>query len=357
MADNSSIEWTDASWNPTRGCSKVSAGCAYCYAERMAARFSKPGEAFDGTITGKHWSGVVKLVPEALAIPLKWKRPRRIFVDSMSDLFHDGVPDEYIAAVFGVMAAARRHTFQVLTKRPERARDWFAKTAFSANGAARECAFQAHYAMDDDEAIRDTLEPAFTALWPLPNVWLGVSVEDQRAADERIPLLLQIPAAVRFLSCEPLIGRVSIRGAALGYAVDRPADCARCGRGHGFSRCPNYGSIAPARVGKQHGDAIDCPEFVSKNGIGWVIVGGESGPKARPMNTAWAARLVQDAKDIGAKVYVKQMGAQPVAGAVGFRPGGYVDVDEPTTPLALKSKKGNDPAEWPESLRVREFPS
>ena len=120
-----SIAWTDETWNPLRGCSRISEGCRHCYAETMAARFSGPGQPYEGTIRNGRWSGNVRIVPEKLGDPLRWTRPRMVFVNSMSDLFHDNVPNEFIAAVFGVIAAAPRHTFQVLTKRPARMLEWF----------------------------------------------------------------------------------------------------------------------------------------------------------------------------------------------------------------------------------------
>jgi len=208
MADGTGISWTDATWNPVRGCSRVSEGCRNCYAERVAARFSGPGQPYedlaDRERKGSKWTGVVRLIPAHLADPLRWRRPRRIFVNSMSDLFHESLTNEEIAAVFGVMAAAPQHTFQVLTKRARRMREWFEWIGTANLDWLRTYAQRA-------------LDPTFTkryvdrgTTWPLPNVWIGVSVENQEAADERIPDLVRTPAAVRFLSCEPLLGPVVI---------------------------------------------------------------------------------------------------------------------------------------------------
>ena len=185
MSATSKIEWTDATWNPVRGCTRVSPGCGGpgdqggCYAERMAARFSKPGQWGHGyaeMVGGKpRWTGKVGLAPiDTIEAPLHWMTPRRIFVNSTSDLFHESILDEWIDRMFAIMALCPQHTFQVLTKRPERMR------RFGSLSAAR----------------------------PLPNVWLGVSAERQQEADERIPLLLETPAAVRFVSTEPLLGPV-----------------------------------------------------------------------------------------------------------------------------------------------------
>ncbi|HEX2677839.1 MAG TPA: DUF5131 family protein, partial [Polyangiales bacterium] len=237
----SSIEWTDATWNPVRGCARVSPGCENCYAERVAARFGAPGQPYEGLVsyksrvsglrytnpkaagswTAPRWNGNARFVPEMLDAPLRWKKPRRIFVNSMSDLFHDDITNEQIAAVFGVMAACPQHTFQVLTKRPARMKAWFDKVReIGATVAAKLPRVQTSdpqrytklFIADQAEGILQRalwgceLEVTPPFAWPLPNVWLGVSAEDQQRADERIPLLLQTPAAVRFVSAEPLLG-------------------------------------------------------------------------------------------------------------------------------------------------------
>ena len=220
MADQRAggIAWTDESWNPVRGCSRVSEGCRNCYAETMAARFSGVGQPYEGlakmTPSGPRWTGEVRLVSEHLADPLRWKRPRRVFVNSMSDLFHEKLPDEVIAAVFGIMSAASEHTFQVLTKRAARMVEWF---KWAASEAARRAHIDAaHFCTKlAAEELRESGETKIRGIqagrWPLPNVWIGVSVEDQATADERIPLLLQCPAAVRWVSYEPALGPVDFR--------------------------------------------------------------------------------------------------------------------------------------------------
>lgn len=251
MADKTGIEWTDASWNPVRGCSRVSEGCRHCYAETQAARIIRcdrgrgvpEGEgSYDGLLarTGQ-WNGEIRTVPELLTKPLRWKRPRRIFVNSMSDLFHEGVPDEYIAQVFSVMDAARQHTFQILTKRPERMRDWCLRVDEGCEALARD------FMEVDDPTGRDH---QWQGPWPLPNVWLGVSAEDQATADQRIPRLLETPAAVRWISAEPLLGQIDL---------------------HRIYRIAGTGGLLPP--------------------IDWVVVGGESGTGARPMHPDWARSL------------------------------------------------------------------
>ncbi|MBY0431720.1 MAG: phage Gp37/Gp68 family protein, partial [Rhodospirillales bacterium] len=228
MGDKTGIEWTQATWNPMVGCSIMSSGCARCYAMREAHRLAhrlgidKYAGTTEETKAGPIWNGTVRLHQPHLDQPLRWKRPRRIFVNSMSDLFHEALSDENIDKVFAVMALAHWHTFQVLTKRPERMLRWFTKE--------RHRSAVVEYG------------------WPLPNVWIGVSVENQAAADERIPFLLDTPAAVRWLSCEPLLG--------------------------------------PVRL-----DRVDEIE--------WVVCGGESGPRARPMHPAWARSLRDQCETAG----------------------------------------------------------
>lgn len=221
MSDNSSIEWTDATWNPVTGCTKVSPGCKHCYAERFAERFrGVPGHPFEHGFDLRLW-------PERLEFPLRWKTPRRIFVNSMSDLFHPLVPEEFVASSFKVMEQARWHQFQVLTKRPERAAE-----------------------------MADRLP------WP-ENVWMGTSVENQDYAG-RVDELRKVPAAIRFLSCEPLLG----------------------------------------------------PLDLDLRGIQWVIVGGESGPGARAMQAEWARSLRRQCRRSKVPFFFKQWGG-PVKSKTG----------------------------------------
>jgi protein gp37 len=281
MGDKTGIQWTDATWNPVRGCSRTIArgasqsGCGDgtgggCYAEAMAGRFCGPGQPYEGLVRatpkGPRWTGVVRMVPEHLADPLRWRRPRRVFVNSMSDLFHEALTNEQIAAVFGVMAAAPQHTFQVLTKRAERMRDWFRWASAQRGRDARVLCSQIASELVDgvrwDFALGERS-------WPLPNVWLGVSVENQAAADERIPLLLETPAAVRFLSCEPLLGPVDIKFG-LGQYIDK----------HGNWR--------------------------QGEGVGWVIAGCESGTGARPAKVAWYRTLRDQCAAAGVPFFLKQ---------------------------------------------------
>jgi protein gp37 len=304
MGDKSGIEWTDATWNPVRGCSPVSTGCKNCYAETVAARFSGPGQPYEGLVKittrerilrrdhrdggvslqrvehrDARWNGVVRMVPEHLADPLRWRKPRRIFVNSMSDLFHEALTNEQIAAVFGVMAAAPRHTFQVLTKRAERMRDWFRWVAETCHSATTyDCTLFNHLASKHGVQARPGWRRHCAETedlhrsWPLPNVWLGVSVENQAAADERIPLLLETPAALRFLSCEPLLGPVNV-----------------CAVPDGKTR---------------------LAEFSARNtplgDIDWVIAGCESGRGARPAQVDWYRALRDQCAAAGVPFFLKQ---------------------------------------------------
>ena len=246
----SKIEWTDETWNPVTGCSKVSEGCRNCYAEGMAARFAGQWGYEHKPWTAAHAEHNVRTHSDRLDIPLRWKKPRRVFVNSMSDLFHEEVPFEFIEEVFETMHNAHQHTFQVLTKRPARMLEFF------------------------EWYIIRGLDPAGERMWePSPNIWIGVSVENQQAADERIPLLLQTPAAVRFLSCEPLLGPVSI------FDVDDT-------------------------IGME-GELLGLP---MEPRLHWVIAGGESGPNARPMHPDWARSLRDQCEAAKIPFFFKQRG-------------------------------------------------
>ena len=256
MSDRSRIEWTEATWNPVTGCTKVSPGCAHCYAEAIAARF---GRSFD-----------VILHPERLDQPLRWRRPRRVFVNSMSDLFHEQVPEGFIDQAFAVMGIADRHTFQVLTKRPRRMKSW-------ACASWGDGYFEPHHDRGDRVASEATHWMGMPPdQWPLSNVWLGVSVENQRWA-ERVDTLLQTPAAVRFVSAEPLLGPLDLNLE--------------------FGYCPKHDFSGGSCLQRHHPGVRH---------LDWLIVGGESGPNARPMRIEWLESLVDQADEAGIPVFVKQ---------------------------------------------------
>lgn len=326
------IEWCDETWNVTRGCRRVSAGCEHCYAERQAGRFSGKGMPYDGLVklvkrevrqfkmvngepTGdfrtvtkseRHWTGKGRFVAERLADPLHWRKPKRIFVNSMSDLFYEEFTNEQIAAVFGVMAACPQHTFQVLTKR-ERMRKWF---EWALDGTARGGFYDATFLnhLTSKAGLRWEDHPRWLAhcedtedtcsRWPLPNVWLGVSVENQDAADERIPELLRTPAAVRFLSCEPLLGKVVLGDVAM---RGRFIECPDENRGEEVDPC--VGCEAVPNDGLHGGDycgAIRGPH------IDWVIAGCESGPGARSCDVEWLRSLRDQCAAAGVPYFLKQ---------------------------------------------------
>ena len=333
---NTSIQWTDETWNPLAGCSIVSPGCTNCYAMKMAHRIEGMNEALGRathyagltkkTKAGAVWTGKMAVAPEhILALPLRWKKPRRIFVNSMSDLFHEDVADELIDKVFAVMALAPQHTFQILTKRAGRMRSYFEERwqgtpaqrfkvgdtlidmpAGGETGREHQVEIAVEAVLEGFPKMTDTDNDALWTeagslkirqyKWPLPNVWLGVSVEDPERK-YRIDDLRQTPAAIRFLSLEPLLE--------------------------------------------------DLGEL-NLDGIHQVIVGGESGPRSRSFMLSWAAALVAQCRDAGVACFVKQLGANA------YDDRSYVG----SSPrYETKDKKGGDMAEWPADLRIREFPT
>jgi len=245
MAAESNIAWTNATWNPVRGCERVSEGCRKCYAEVLAARHSYKGgwgEGIahyvtrpDGTKEAR-WTGVLQTVEKMLDAPLRWKAPRRIFVNSMSDLFHEDVPFEFVKQVWDVIASAQHHTFQILTKRPERL-----------------LAFHRWLAGADDLSITE---------WPR-NAWIGVSAEDQDTFDQRVEILGRTPAAVHFVSAEPFLGDIDI------------------------------------------GNAFD-PSSEPYGKLDWAIIGGETGSGHRPMDIEAARAFIRQVKCMGGAMFVKQ---------------------------------------------------
>ena len=285
------IQWTDETWNPLTGCTKVSPGCAHCYAERESRRLRAMNvPQYQNAVDDQgRWTGKITLIENKLTEPLHWKKPRMIFVNSMSDLFHPDVPVEFIDKVFAVMALADRHTFQVLTKRPERMAEYFAfelTTAMCHSTQARVAYWATLFAGERGENTLDAYWDMFLERWPLPNVWLGTSVENQKTADERIEHLFECPAAVRFLSCEPLLGPVDLT---MVKSVPRP------------------GTVIVGTVLGTDGTRFS-PCGASGRGLDWVIVGGESGPGARPMDLDWARSLRDQCALVGVPFFFKQWG-------------------------------------------------
>lgn len=341
------------------GCSMAkgseTGGCLNCYAARMHAR---------------NLPGLVGITEKALDLPLHWRpirvhaercgktvlgaqaactcrredryrtRPRRIFVNSQSDLFHENLPDEAIDRVFAVMALCPQHIFQVLTKRPERMLAYIATLSEARILHDRITGPAIDLMRGDDLRRIDWMLPS----WPLPNVWLGVSVEDQKTADARIPLLLQTPAAKRFVSYEPALGPVSFRWMSA-WPENAP-----------------HAAMNPSGS-TNHLDGL--------RRLDWIIVGGESGPSARPFDIAWARRAIQECREAGVACFVKQLGANPQeiayprdvteAEAARWMRDGWTrvvdgDGEQWRKYYRLKDRKGGDMSEWPEDLRVREFP-
>ena len=284
----SKIEWTDKTWNPVTGCTKVSAGCKNCYAERMSKRLAgRFGYPADDPFK-------VTLHPGRLEEPLRWRKPCRVFVCSMGDLFHDDVPDDFIDYVFAVMALVEKHTFIVLTKRPKRMLEYM-KTA--------DWGHRANTVTDSYiRRLNNSLYSNGEIVPPLPNIHLGVSVEDQATANERIPYLLQTPAAKRFISIEPMLG---------------PVDLTK------ISWRPREGTIIQGTCLGTDG-RVFSPCGASGKGLDGVILGGESGPGARPMHPDWARKVRDDCKAAGVAFFFKQLGEWAVTQA---QPGGDLGGD------------------------------
>lgn len=320
MANDSKIEWTNATWNPVVGCTRVHAGCDHCYAVTQSHRMSLMGKAkYDGlTVLNqrgeRHFNGVVRTVPEDLEIPLRWRRPRLVFVNSMSDLFHHEVPVNFIDRVWAVMAMAKHHTFQILTKRPLRMANYLLDLSITRLASeVRQLRDQRRRRRPGEDyvpSVEEIVEP-FRQYSFLPNVWVGASVSDQATKDKFVQYFWVpnhhsaikdgIPAAVRFLSIEPMLG---------------PIDT-------------TWMSV-----------------------FDWVIIGGESGPHSRPCAIEWIRELVggfggfqgrgaTSPSPFSPAIFVKQLGR-------------YVTVGNLL--VAMKHPKGGDMAEWPEDLRIREWP-
>lgn len=324
-----SIEWTEKTWNPVRGCSRVSPGCDNCYAMRLARRMDhpavadpstdrsldKPAGAYFGLTAYRRgkvdWSGKVRLVPEMLDDPLRARQPSVWFVNSMSDMFHEGLHDPEIAAIYAVMAASPHHVYQILTKRRDRMKhfyEWFAAKTQGDPVLARALLYSTARLYGIEHRLLGGLDQQNkrTFEWPLPNVWIGMSTENQQYFDERIGFVHEIPAAVRFLSIEPMLGRIKLN--------------------------------ATARL---HLD--------------WVIAGGESGYGCRHLIVDWLEDLVEQCRANDLPLFVKQLGTRPWLRAQDPR------YDDPAAvgivQLRLKHPKGGDIDEWPKHLRIRQFPA
>lgn len=301
MAEHTAIQWTEATWSPITGCSVYSPGCTHCYAMTLAGgrlrnHWSRQGLTRPSA-AGPVWTGEVRFNELWLDQPLRWRKPRMVFVCAHADLFHEDVPDEWIDRVWTVMAIAhleRGHTFQVLTKRADRMRRYLTADRSTQLGRAAEAL---------------GYSGPFESLSRTAGIWLGVSCEDQKRLDERVHELLQTPAAVRWVSAEPLLGPLDFDPLRW-FPTDRA--------------------------------------FAPPPKLDWVVCGGESGPRARPCEVAWIRSIREQCKKGDVPLFVKQLGATPITHSVRWHEHGRL--------RALKDKKGGDPDEWPADLRVREFP-
>lgn len=297
MGDRTRIEGSDASWNPTYGCSAVSRGCLNCYARRIAARSAKQGQVYYGiakynSLGHPRWTGKLVHAADKTWEPLKWQDGRMIAVDTMSDLFHERIPDAWRDEAYGVMALCPQHTFQVVSKRPQNMERYF-----TAPDVWQRIEAEARRIYSDRHGKRYPSEGHLAG--PLLNVWHGVSVESQRMADKRIPVLLRVPSHRHYVAAEPLLAR------------------------------------------------IDLSRYLAA-GIGWVIVSGEGGPDARPCDVAWIRALVDQAHQAGTPIFVKQLGsATNVSGATH---------ETGRAPLDTRTPRASDMEEWPDAVRVRQMP-
>jgi protein gp37 len=367
----------------------VSPGCKNCYAERDYARKNENprvpschGYAAFRIIGGKpepHWTGKVDLITEKLTEPLSWRAPRRVFVNSVSDLFHESLPDEAIDKVFAVMALCPQHTFQVLTKRSKRMREYLtapdvrdriARTAsdkfgcIAAGGTeGRKLGSRIWKAAEDNPARNGEH-------WPLRMVHLGVSVESQKYADERIPDLLATPAAVRWVSAEPLLETLDIEWSLRERCrnCDAPLDSTgKRGREVPLDAALACGCKFCWHCADNRGrhEEHEPDEHCGSPKLDWVVIGGESGPNARPFDIAWARSIIAQCKAAGTACFFKQAGSNAYWDGAGPGPIGYshkhhdehVINSKVCWLLRLKDRKGGDPAEWPADLRVREYPA
>lgn len=349
------IEWAEATWNCLVGCTPVSAGCLNCYAAGDVWRHSHPCKTgpragqpnipeFVGLTVKRNgravFNGQVRMLEDKLTVPLKRKKATRWFVNSLSDLFHESVPFEFVDRVMAVAALCPQHQFLVLSKRAERMEEYFAgmsdpeRTLDLIDAMAEFVGKGAEFAGERRTAHLANRE----RLLPLPNVWLGVSCEDQVAADARIPHLLRCPAAVRFLSCEPLLGAIDLKPVLSVSAVQR-------------STMLGY-TLASRIVNSM-----------------WVIVGGESGRGTRACNVEWVRSIVGQCRDAGVSCFVKQLGKRIEIRNDSFdewpREGDGLATDDPdwrpnhqgeAVIVRAENSKGGNPDEWPEDLRVREMP-
>jgi protein gp37 len=312
------IQWTNETWNPIVGCSKVSDGCRNCYAERMAYRLQRMGiypyhdHPDLEPVNKRGWTGLVSLNESAMDKPLHWKKSRMIFVCSMGDLFHESVPFEWIDKVIAVITLCPQHTFQILTKRADRMLEYF---------KLRQPSVRGHNILIEQAALSKILLEGHLVIIPPSNLWLGVTCENQKCADQRIPTLLQIPAAVRFLSLEPLLEDININ---IHYLRDI--------KRQGFSGYYDSGWKEPFQ---------------------WVIIGCESGPSRRPCKLEWVRNIVSQCRAANVPIFVKQLPFPLQSTKTIHRPNSNCLDDDIEI---YGSYVEHDIEKFPEDLRIREYP-
>lgn len=367
----SDIEWLanpDGSkgktWNPMVGCSRQSSGCDNCYAITFAARQLSPQyvgltkiRPAGSSRPGPDWTGEVRLVPQRMGEPLKWRKPQRVFVNSMSDLFHPQVPFEYIASVYGIMACCPQHTFIIATKQLARAVEFFAwlrqRAGTLEGGYYTALLVEAGKHIDPDRWERLMEDTGFEQdlaeceTWPLPNVHLLASIEDQATAEKRIPDLLKCDAWVHGVSYEPALGPVDLTKLDIGTL------CEQCGK--------------TITLDAMSGPSYHCgcgSELAAMTGtLKWVVPGGESGSKARDFNVLWMHEQIKVCADHEVAIFCKQIGARPYsgslkAGMLTHSRGRWFDhlQDGRTVTYSITDPKGGKIHEWPPELQVRQYP-
>ena len=336
--------WYDDVWNPVVGCTEVSEGCKNCCAVRtvslLATSLRTP--QYHGITKDGHWTGMVRCLLEKLGLPLQWEKPLRILVGSLSDIFHPDVPNEFIAAIFGVAAACPQHTFIISTKRPERAAQWFKWVSRGDEtpqfNAVYRCILEAaRKDFDVPGSTDEEPDPGWQERWPLPNVWLLTSVEDQLTAEKRIPWLFECTAAVLGVSYEPALGPADF--AWIAQEREDPG-CLNALTGEWW---PALGNADEEYRWREEGPRLD-----------WVRVGGEWGPEARPCHIKWIRSVIRQCQEHVVPCWVDQIGRSPF-GDIGWPGPGPMHARDHERG-SITDFKGSDPSEWPKDLQVQELP-
>ena len=337
-----SIEWATAVWNPIVGCERIAAGCANCYAERWVRRGMQPGHVglARSTPSGPRWTGEVRTFPERLAVPLRRKKPERYFANSLSDVGHHKVPEDFFRAMVGVALLAPRHRFIFLTKRAARVRRMMEAADPASCLGCYSRLLPAGLRPPRGGSVEDAARALDSAPWPPPNLVIGASIAEQADALLQLDDLVATPAACRIVSYEPALARVDFD----------PWLWQRCSYCNGEKLLGREGRACHCvRMGNRGG-------MMRRNLLHGILVGGEAGPGARRFDLEFARSTIRQGRAAGAAVFVKQLGARPVGTGADLKLKRIGGQGPDREPLELRSRKGNDPAEWPEDLRVRELP-